>query len=173
MFIVVGISADEKWYKLDNGYFITAIPSYFKFKATEEQKQSTVGTGYYRVRKSWSAADTQIGAFKTQNNAIELCKQNSGYKVFDNDGKEIYPCVAEENESYLVHVNVSDLRIRKGPGTTYDYYNKNVKALYTCKGVFTIVKTVEGPGAKMWGLLSAYAGNESGWIALDEDYVSR
>lgn len=90
MFTVVGISADEKWYKLKSGLFITTIPDYVSFKATQEQKESTAGTGYFRVRKSWDKADTQIGAFKQKENAIELCKQNSGYKVFDNSGKEIY-----------------------------------------------------------------------------------
>lgn len=90
-FTVVGISADEKWYKLKSGLFITTIPEYVSFKATPEQKQQTAGTGYYRVRKNWDDAGSQIGAFKNQNNAIELCKQNSGYKVFDNDGNEIYP----------------------------------------------------------------------------------
>lgn len=170
-YTVVGISADEKWYKLQSGGFITAIPSYVTFKATEEQKQSTAGTGYYRVRKAWNQADTQIGAFKAKENAIELCKQNSGYKVFDNSGNEVYPCTAAKDEVAKVKVNIEDLRIRKGPGTTYDYHKKNGKAVYTGTGVFTIVRTAEGPGAKMWGLLKSYEKNADGWISLDEEYV--
>ena len=89
-FTVVGISEDEKWYKLKSGLFITSIPDYVQFKATPEQKASTAGTGYYRVRKSWQDAKSQIGAFKDKNNAINLCKHNKGYKVFDNDGKQVY-----------------------------------------------------------------------------------
>ena len=52
-FTVVGISKDEKWYKLKSGLFITSIPDYVEFKAAPEQKAGTAGTGYYRVRKSW------------------------------------------------------------------------------------------------------------------------
>lgn len=89
-FTVTGISADEKWYQLKSGLFITTIPDYVQFKATPEQKAATAGTGYYRVRKSWKDAKSQIGAFKDKNNAIDLCKHNKGYKVFDNDGKQVY-----------------------------------------------------------------------------------
>ena len=39
VYTVVGISADEKWYKLKSGLFITTIPEYVSFKATPEQKQ--------------------------------------------------------------------------------------------------------------------------------------
>ena len=173
VFTVVGISKDEKWYKLKNGLYVTTIPQYVKFKATEEQKASTVGTGYFRVRTEWGKADSQIGAFKDKNNAIELCKQNSGYKVFDNNGVEIYPCVVPADTSFLFEVTIPDLRIRKGAGTTYDYHKQNGKALYTGKGVFTIVKTKEGQGAKLWGLLKSHADNDDGWIALDEAYGHR
>lgn len=167
VFTVVGISADEKWYKLKSGLFITAIPDYVSFKATEEQKHSTAGTGYYRVRKSWSDAGSQIGAFKNKDNAVELCKQNSGYKVFDNSGTEIYPCVKENNVPFKVKVTVSDLRIRKGAGTSYDYHKKNGNPIYTGEGVFTIVKTKDGQGASLWGLLKSYSEHEDGWISLD------
>lgn len=91
-FTVTGISADEKWYRLEDGNFVSAVPAYVKFSATQEQKQSTAGTGYYRVRKAWDKPGTQIGAFKSKDNAVSLCKHNSGYHVYDPEGKEIYPC---------------------------------------------------------------------------------
>ena len=172
-FTVVGISADEKWYQLKSGLFITTIPEYVSFKATPEQKQQTAGTGYYRVRKAWGDAGSQIGAFKNQNNAIELCKQNSGYKVFDNDGNEIYPCIKDDGAPFKFRVTIPDLRIRKGPGTTYDYWKKDGSAEYTGKNVFTIVDTSEGPGAKMWGLLKSSEKDRNRWIALDEEYGKR
>ncbi len=171
-FTVVGISNDEKWYKLEDGLFITAVPSYVLFKATPAQKASTAGTGYYRVRKSWKDAESQIGAFKDKNNAVKLCKNNSGYKVYDNSGSEIYPLneLIPENREFKVKVSIPNLRIRKGPGTTYDYHkvNKNGQAFYTGVGEFTIVKTKDGPGASLWGLLKVYEEKENGWIALDE-----
>ena len=172
-FTVVGISADEKWYKLKSGLFITTIPEYVSFKATPEQKQQTAGTGYYRVRKNWDDAGSQIGAFKNQNNAIELCKQNSGYKVFDNDGNEIYPCIKDDGTPFKFRVTIPDLRIRKGPGTTYDYWKKNGSPEYTGKNVFTIIDTAEGPGAKIWGLLKSGEKDRDRWISLDEDYGNR
>lgn len=173
-FTVTGISADEKWYQLKSGLFITTIPEYVKFTATAEQKASTAGTGYFRVREEWSKADTQIGAFKNKDNAIELCKQNSGYKVFNNDGIEIYPCtVTYPSVPFKFKVTIPDLRIRKGAGTTYDYHKKNGKAVYTGEGVFTIVKVKDGQGAKLWGLLKSYADDEDGWIALDSEYGTK
>lgn len=173
-FEVVGISKDEKWYKLKSGLFITTIPDYVSFKATSEQKASTAGTGYFRVRKSWDKPNTQIGAFKDKENAVELCKQNSGYRVYNKDGIEVYPChVTYPSVPFKFKVTVPDLRIRKGAGTTYDYHKKNGKPVYTGESVFTIVKVKEGQGAKLWGLLKSYADNEDGWIALDSDYGTK
>lgn len=174
VFTVVGISADEKWYKLKSGVFITTIPDYVTFKATTEQKESTKGTGYYRVRKSSEDANTQIGAFKNKDNAIELCKHNIGYIVLDPDFNQIYPEPNKSNVPYVVKVVVSDLRIRKGPGTTYDYYKDQGKTRYTGKGVFTIVEEVDGPGASKWGLLKYYKDRGiPGYIALDDEYIEQ
>lgn len=64
--------------------------------------------------------------------------------------------------AYKVKVNVADLRIRKGPGTNYDWNGK-----YTGKGVFTIVEESKGEGASKWGLLKTYAGKRDGWISLN------
>lgn len=167
-FDIVGISADEKWYKTKEGYFITAVPDYVKFKATEEQKASTAGTGYYRVRRAWDKPGTQIAACKKLKNAIEICKQNSGYYVYDNDGNQVYPEAGTGGKvPYNVRVNISDLRIRKGAGTTFDYWKDNGKARHTGKGEFTIVAEKDGPGASRWGLLKAYKAGRNGWISLD------
>lgn len=171
-YTVTGISADEKWYQIIDGEkkrYITAIPDYVSFKATQEQKESTAGTGYYRVRKTWADAASQIGAFKQKENAINLCKANSGYRVFDQNGKQIYPAAATTaTVPYSVRVDTDDLRIRKGAGTTYDYWKeKNGQAKYTGKGVFTIVREKEGAGATKWGLLKSYEKNADGWISLD------
>ena len=66
-----------------------------------------------------------------------------------------------------MNVTTSDLRIRKGPGTTFDYWKKEGKPVYTGKGSFTIVEEAEGPGASKWGLLKAYAAGRNGWVSLD------
>ena len=64
--------------------------------------------------------------------------------------------------NYTVRVDVTDLRIRKGPGTDYGING------YTGKGIFTIVEEAQGPGStKGWGKLKSGAG----WISLD--YANR
>ena len=60
---------------------------------------------------------------------------------------------------YMVQVSISDLNIRKGPGTNYGKTGR-----VTGKGVFTIVEVSGGSGsATGWGKLKS--GN--GWISLD------
>lgn len=67
-----------------------------------------------------------------------------------------------EFKPYAVRVSISNLNIRKGPGTNYPTIGK-----YTGEGVFTIVDEAEGKGATKWGLLKSYADNRNGWISLD------
>lgn len=81
--------------------------------------------------------------------------------VYDPAGKAVYPEV-KVNCPYAVRVSISDLNIRKGPGTNYAKTGQ-----YTGKGVFTIVEEADGEGATRWGLLKAYAGKRNGWISLD------
>lgn len=57
------------------------------------------------------------------------------------------------SSEYKVKVNISNLNIRKGPGTNYAKTGK-----YTGKGVFTIVETSNG-----WGKLKSGLG----WISLN------
>ena len=46
----------------------------------------------YRVRKAWSDAASQKGAYSVLENAKKCCDQaGSGYYVFDEDGKVVYP----------------------------------------------------------------------------------
>lgn len=45
---------------------------------------------YYRVRKSWKDAASQLGAFLVLTNAKALVDKNPGYSVFDETGKAIY-----------------------------------------------------------------------------------
>lgn len=58
---------------------------------------------------------------------------------------------------YLVRVTISDLYIRKGPGTNYG------KNGFIKPGVYTIVAESTGTGATKWGKLKSGAG----WISLD------
>jgi uncharacterized protein YraI len=63
---------------------------------------------------------------------------------------------------FKVEVAISDLNIRKGPGTNYS------RSKYIPVGVYTIIEVQSGTGsAKGWGRLKSGAG----WIALD--YAAR
>lgn len=65
----------------------------------------------------------------------------------------------EENTSILVRVSISNLNIRKGPGTDYSKTGK-----HTGKGTFTIVEVQNGKGSSSgWGKLKS----GTGWISLD------
>ncbi|MCQ5127512.1 amidase [Blautia producta] len=140
-------------------------------KVTAELSGGTSDTGdkkpvtqMYRVRKSWSDAKSQIGAYKVLNNAKKKVDENSGYKVFDASGNVVYPATStpaptpSKDASYKVQVSIANLNIRKGPGTNYDRTGQ-----FTGKGIFTIVQESKGAGATLWGKLKSGAG----WISLD------
>ena len=61
-----------------------------------------------------------------------------------------------------MRIRITNLNIRKGPGTNYDKTDQ-----YTGAGVFTIVAESDGTGASKWGKLKSGAG----WISLD--YATR
>ena len=125
---------------------------------------STTKKTLYRVRKTWKDVKSQKGAFNDLSNAKKCADNNKGYSVFDENGKAVYTSKATNStSSFKVQISISDLNIRKGPGTNYATTGK-----FTGKGVFTIVETKQGAGsAKGWGKLKSGAG----WISLD--YATR
>ena len=122
------------------------------------------GTKYYRVRKSWTDAASQLGAFTSLENAKSACK--AGYTVYDDNGKAVYTAVGQQTSAGVplsVQVDILDLNIRTGAGTNYAKTGET-----TGKGVFTIVEVKAGQGASAgWGRLKSGAG----WISLD--YATR
>ena len=122
---------------------------------------------YYRVRKSWDDAKSQLGAYTMLANAKAMADKHPGYEVYDWNGKQIYPEVADGAAGgmtnadcpFMVKVSIPDLNIRKGAGT-----NTAKTGEYTRVGCFTIVEVKEGKGSDTgWGKLKSGAG----WISLD------
>ena len=117
----------------------------------------------YRVRKTWADSKTQKGAYKILENAKKCADANPGYSVFDVNGVNIYtPKTTAPSASadvpFLVRITISDLNIRKGPGTDYD------RTQFIPVGVYTIVEVKSGKGSTAgWGRLKSGAG----WISLD------
>ena len=150
-----GFRADVK--KAMGGKVETTTPA-----PATTQKPATASGEMYRVRKTWTDAKSQIGAYRDLNNAKAACK--AGYTVFDSKGKAVYtagataakPAAQTTKASFLVRVTISDLNIRKGPGTNY------AVAGVMKPGVYTIT---EANGS--WGKLKSGAG----WISLN--YASR
>ena len=120
----------------------------------------STGKNLYRVRKSWADAGSQKGAFSVLDNAKKCANANPGYSVFNAAGKAVYPVKSSSPAvPFLVKVSISDLNIRKGPGTDSAKTGK-----FTGKGTFTIVEVKSGKGSTAgWGRLKSGAG----WVCLD------
>ena len=109
---------------------------------------TTEASQLYRVRKSWTDAASQIGAFTSLDYAKAACK--AGYAVFNAQGAQVWPEAAFV--PYLVRVTASEFNVRKGPGVSYGIAMTIPKG-----GAYTIMETKDG-----WGKLKSGAG----WISL-------
>ena len=136
------------------------LPHWSAFKA-KVQKYLTDAKptvkNIYRIRKSWADAKSQIGAYSSLENAKKACK--TGYSVFDANGVNIYTSKTTASAvPFKIKVAISDLNIRKGPGTNY------ARTKYIPVGVYTIIEVQSGTGSdKGWGRLKSGVG----WISLD------
>ena len=102
------------------------------------------GKTLYRVRKSWSDAKSQIGAFSVLANAKSLVDKNPSYKVFDESGKVVYEkgSTSTAFKPYTVRVTATDLYIRKGAGTNYSANG------FIRPGVYTICLLYTSPSPR-------------------------
>lgn len=74
------------WNQLGTGYTMDG------FRKDVKAKMSPATQTVYRVRKTWSDAASQIGAYTSLDNAKNACdKAGSAYRVFNESGKVIYP----------------------------------------------------------------------------------
>ena len=102
----------------------------------------------------------QLGTGYTMNGfrkAVQAAMQGGGVTTTPSTGNSATGGAGGAVTSYLVRVTISDLYIRKGPGTNYG------KNGFIKPGVYTIVAESTGTGATKWGKLKSGAG----WISLD------
>lgn len=92
------------------------------------------------------------GKLKSGAGWINVDKDYCAYRGASSSGGN----TAESSGSFQVQVSISDLYIRKGPGTNYENNG------FCPKGVYTIVET-KSAGGYTWGRLKSGAG----WIALE------
>lgn len=168
---------EHLWKQLGMGYTMDGFRKAVKAAMGEEIPTDTSDTatkeypekltsGYYRVRKTWADSKSQVGTYRILSNAKAKADENTGYSVFDNDGNVVYaPSAAKVEaeteaafEPYRVRIRITNLNIRKGPGTNYGKTGQ-----FTGAGVFTIIAESDGAGASKWGKLKSGAG----WISLD------
>lgn len=105
-------------------------------KVTAELGDSSSGgataAGLYRVRKTWADAKSQKGAFKSLENAKKCAKTNSGYSVFDVNGK----VVSETSASNTKTVDELAREVIQGKwGNGADRKNRLTKAGYNYSAV--------------------------------------
>lgn len=110
------------------------------------------------LKKKWYVKSDPVG------DRVVINKSEDGKNAINSpvNAKFIRVVAPKSEVPYLVQVSITDLNIRKGPGTNYG------KTGTTGKGVFTIVEVQNGSGSNSgWGLLKAYQKNRNGWISLD------
>ena len=130
---------------------VCSIIEKYNLTAYDQQKPTTAES-WYRVRKNWSDAKSQIGAYHSLEYAKTCVDKNPGYSVFDEAGVNVYP----ENvfAPYMVRVKISDLKMRLG--ATID----TASVGHIPVGSYTIVEEKYGKVSKsgeegLWGRIKS------------------
>ena len=97
----------------------------------EPEKQPEAAATWYRVRKSWEDAASQIGAYRVKDNAIKNCPD--GYTVYGDKGEVIYKnqtIDTNANKWYRVRKSWEDKDSQLGAYKLYDNAVNNCPAGY-------------------------------------------
>lgn len=144
-----------------SGTYSVQVGVFSKKSNAERKRQTMVAAGFdaYITCPDSQSWRVQVGAFEDRSEAEQMLKQlrAAGFSscITSISGK---PSTTTTAVSYLVQVKISNLRIRKGPGTNYG------SAGFINPGIYTIVQESSGTGStKGWGKLKSGAG----WISLD------
>lgn len=87
--------------------------------APEEKVEDTTPKELYRVRKSWTDAKSQVGAYNILANAKAACdKAGKEYFVFDSKGAVVYPTMLENLDTSKVNTSEAD------PEVLWNYFKK-------------------------------------------------
>ena len=104
---------------------------------------STTANQWYRVRKVWNDAASQLGAYKVYDNAVNNCPE--GYAVFDDKGNALYRMVAVCE--HIVSAGDTLGVIAKKYGTTVENIVEanrekypNIKTNFICTGWKLVIR---------------------------------
>jgi len=78
---------------------IRAKGDWNRFKQLIGNSETVTVETYYRTRKTWEDSKSQIGAYKSLENAKKEWKQ--GYTIYDWNGKAVYPEITEKKTADL------------------------------------------------------------------------
>lgn len=161
------------------------LGSKFPYIARETNKRLMEGnytakniTNLYRVRKSWEDSKSQKGAFKNLNSAIELAKKYK-YKVFDSNGKQVYPEVKKANTSnapkFIKYENWTGVtqavcNVRSAPNTRAEVVAQygvgqsiRYDSVYECDG-YRWISYIGGSGQRRYVAFRRLSGDTTPWI---------
>lgn len=129
--------------------FRAAVKAELAASSGDTGDEPAPASGLYRVRKAWSDAASQLGAFAVLNNAKALADKNPGYAVFDESGKQVYPAASggsEDSPLYRVRKSWADAASQKGAfnvldnakrcadeNVGYSVFDESGKVVYTGK----------------------------------------
>ena len=164
---------EHLWTQLGMGYTMNTFRQAVKAKMDGGSSGDTSSGTLYRVRKSWSDASSQLGAFAVLDNAKALADKNPGYAVFDESGKQVYPSTSGSTGSstlYRVRKSWADAGSQKGafnvldnakrcadenPGySVFDEAGKVVYAGSAAASTYTVQK-----GDSLWAIAEKHLGN--------------
>ncbi len=156
-------------YVRERGVSVGDLTAQLGFLCKELEGYKTVLSTLKSATSVRAASDivlTKYEAPADQSTAVQEKRAGYGQKYYDKyAGNTPAPAQTEPSGSvpFLVKVSISDLNIRKGPGTEYARTGQ-----FTGKGTFVITEVAEGVGsASGWGRLKT----GEGWISLD--YATR
>ena len=183
-----GVLQKHGWYANTNcpGPY---LGSKFPYIARETNKRLMEGNytaknliNLYRVRKSWEDSKSQKGAFKNLNSAIDLAKKYK-YKVFDNNGVQVYPEVKKASSSSSTSSSVKFIKYENWTGVTQAVCNvrsaPNTRAeivatygvgqrirydsVYECDG-YRWISYIGGSGKRRYVAFRRLSGDTTPWI---------
>ena len=135
-------SLDNAKKECPNGY--TVYDSNGNAVYSPSSSISNTNSQLYRVRKSWGDAKSQLGAYKSLDNAKKECP--NGYTVYDSNGNAVYSNpiknVTQSDNLYRVRKSWGDVKSQTGAyksldnakaecGDGYTVYDSNGNAVYT------------------------------------------
>lgn len=80
---------------------------------------------WYRVRKSWADAKSQIGAYHNLTKAKKCADDHPGYRVYDESGTQIYPPAAQISGDIIAACKVFQMQLQSDIAAGHDWEYRN------------------------------------------------